>query len=119
MPLLVRTSIVAVDDRAPTRGIADEDDDADDDADDGAEIFVPPELHAAARTPAAASGAPNLRASKILLDPTRLFICCAFSFSVGIQAPMEYRTLGECLAPFNTPPPPRQFGGCPMSHITG
>jgi hypothetical protein len=84
------------------------------DAEDGgadAEPFVPL-LQAAARTPATASGTPNLRASETLLDDSRLFILLCLSF------PVEYRALGECRAPIDTPRPQKQFGGCPMFHIT-
>jgi hypothetical protein len=81
LPLLVRTSTVAADELVPAADVADDDgaddDAADDDAAD-AELCEPPELQAAARTPAAASGRPNLRASETFLDDRMLFICCAF-----------------------------------------
>jgi hypothetical protein len=115
--LLVRTSTVAAVELAPAADVAaDELEPAADAAgvdDAGAAApCEPPELQAAARTPAAASGTPNLRTSATFLDNRRLFICCVFSF------PVEYRALGECLAPLNTSPPQRPFGRCPMSHVT-
>jgi hypothetical protein len=87
--LLVCTSTVAAAELAP----APEDDDGAEDAedDDGAgvaddaELCEPPELQAAARTPAAASGTPNFRASETFLDASNLFICCAF-LSSGISS---------------------------------
>ena len=78
VPLLVRTSTVAADELAPAADVP-EDADGAEDADD-AEPCAPPELQAAARIPAAASGAPSLRASEIFLDTSTLFICCAFPF---------------------------------------
>jgi hypothetical protein len=95
----------ADDELAPAAGGAD---DADDD--DPPEL---PELQAAARTPAAASGRPNLRAIETFLDDSNLFICCAFSFRWNTERS------AKCLAPLNTPPPQRQFDRYAMSHITG
>jgi hypothetical protein len=95
----------ADDELAPAAGAAD-------DADDPPELPELPELQAAARTPAAASGRPNLRAIETFLDDSNLFICCAFSFRWNTERP------AKCLAPLNTPPPQRQFDQCAMSCIT-
>jgi hypothetical protein len=81
VPLPVCTSTVA-DDELPAAADVPEDAEDEpapdvDDADD-AEPCEPPELQAAARTPAAAIGAPILRASEPFLDANSLFICCAF-----------------------------------------
>jgi hypothetical protein len=77
-PLAVRTSTVADVELAVADvelAVADVPEDA-----DGAELCALPELQAAARTPAAASGAPSLRASETFLDASSLFICYAFLF---------------------------------------
>ena len=67
LPLLVRTSMVEADELSAAADVG-----------DGAEACEPPELQAAAKTPAAASSSPSLRASEIFLDVRRLIICCAF-----------------------------------------
>jgi hypothetical protein len=89
--LLACTSTVIVDAVPPA---------ADEDAEEagaGGELLEPPELQAAAKTAATASGPPTRSASEAFLDENGLFICCAFRFRWNIECELE------CLALVNTP----------------
>jgi hypothetical protein len=68
--LLLCTSTVAADVLPPAAGDAGE-------AGVDGELLEPPELQAAARTAAAASGPPTRIANDALLDESSLIICCA------------------------------------------
>ena len=70
LPLLVRASTVEADVLCAAADV--------DEGADGAAAYEPPELQAAAKTPAAASGRPNLSANEIFLEVGKLVICCAF-----------------------------------------
>jgi hypothetical protein len=82
LPPLACTSTVG-DALPPAAGDAGEVGDAGEAGDDGeaagvdGELLEPPELQAAARIAAAASGPPIRIANEALLDESRLFICCA------------------------------------------
>jgi hypothetical protein len=74
VPLLVRTSIVDADELPPGAEVPE-------DVEGAEPVAAPLLLQAAAKTPAAASGKPNLSASEPFLEMSRLFICCAFPFA--------------------------------------
>jgi hypothetical protein len=103
LPLLVRTSTVEVDELPPAAEVPEDV--------DGAEPGAAPLLlQAAAKTPAAASGRPTLRASEALLEVSRLFICLPFRWNSGCRL--------DCLTHLNTALAQWRFAGCAMVSIT-